>query len=140
VVPRDATLLVVEDDQDHALLVRIAARRAFPLLDVRVAGDGREGIAYLAGTPPFQDRVSHPFPDLVLLDLLMPHVDGFEFLAWMGDRNLLDTLPVVVLTSSVNPGDQDRALALGAKAFHSKPASLDILNRIVREIVGEWIR
>jgi CheY-like chemotaxis protein len=140
VVRRDATLLVVEDDQDHALLVRIAARRAFPLLDVRVAGDGREGIAYLAGTPPFQDRVSHPFPDLVLLDLLMPHVDGFEFLAWMGDRNLLDTLPVVVLTSSVNPGDQDRALALGAKAFHSKPASLDILDRIVREIVGEWIR
>ena len=53
----DPTLLVIEDAREHAILVRVAARRALPGLDVRVAGDGREGIAYLAGTPPFQDQI-----------------------------------------------------------------------------------
>ena len=65
----DPTLLVIEDAREHAILVRVAARRALPGLDVRVAGDGREGIAYLAGTPPFQDRRSHPVPSLIILDL-----------------------------------------------------------------------
>jgi len=137
-MPSDRTILVVEDNQDHALLVRIAARRAFPTVDIRVAGDGREGIAYLEGTPPFQERGSHPFPDLVILDLIMPEIDGFGVLEWMRDQENLKQLPVVVLTSSVNPSDEERVMALGAQAFHSKPANLDELVRIVREIVESW--
>ena len=65
----EPALLVVEDASDHAALIRVAARCAFPGLDVRVAGDGREGTAHLEGTPPFQYRRSHPFPDLATLDL-----------------------------------------------------------------------
>ena len=133
---RHHTVLVVEDNKDHALLIRIAARRPFPGLDIRVAGDGREGIAYLAGTPPFQDRRSHPLPDLVLLDLIMPDVDGFGVLEWMGQH--AKHVPVVVLSSSVNPGDEARALELGARAFHTKPADLDTLSETVREIVERF--
>ena len=135
----DPTLLVIEDARDHALLVRVAARRAMPGLDVRVAGDGREGIAYLDGTPPFQDRRSHPMPDLIILDLLMPEVDGFEVLEWMGEHRIAN-IPVVVLTSSDNPEHGPRSLGLGARAFHRKPENLDDLDVIVRQIVEEWVQ
>ena len=136
---RDRTILVVEDNRDHALLVRIAAQRAFPELDVRVAGDGGEAIAYLAGTPPFQDRPAHPYPDLVVLDLLMPGTDGFAVLEWVRGQGGSRTPPVVVLTSSLNPNDEARALQLGAQAFHTKPAGLEELGQVVNDIVQEWI-
>lgn len=135
----DPTLLVIEDARDHALLVRVAARRAMPGLDVRVAGDGREGIAYLAGTPPFSDRRSHPIPSLIILDLLMPEVDGFEVLEWMLERRPSQRIPIVVLTSSEQSDHEDRARGLGAAAFYRKPADLDSLGAVVQDIVHEWV-
>jgi len=131
----DPTLLVIEDAREHAILVRVAARRALPGLDVRVAGDGREGIAYLAGTPPFQDRRSHPRPSLVILDLIMPDVDGYAVLEWVRDQRGPEIAPVVVLTGSPDPEAEGKALALGASAFYRKPDDLDGLGRVVREIV-----
>jgi CheY-like chemotaxis protein len=135
----DPTLLVIEDARDHAILVRVAARRALPGLDVRVAGDGREGIAYLAGTPPFQDRRSHPIPDLIVLDLLMPDVDGFAVLEWIRENGGFDQIPVIVLTSSETPEHEERVMELGAKAFFKKPTDLDSLGEVVRQIVDQWL-
>jgi len=135
----DPTLLVIEDARDHALLVRVAARRAMPGLDVRVAGDGREGIAYLAGTPPFQDRRSHPMPDLIILDLLMPGVDGFGVLDWVSEHRAVSHIPVVVLTSSPAPEHEGRSIELGAKRFVRKPENVDELGAAVRDIVEEWL-
>ena len=135
----EPTLLVIEDARDHALLVRVAARRALPGLDVRVAGDGREAIAYLAGTPPFRDRRSHPFPDLIILDLLMPDTDGFAVLEWAREHGSSLRCPIVVLTSSENDEHERRSLELGAAAFHKKPTALDGLGETVREIVATWI-
>jgi two-component system response regulator len=131
----DPTLLVIEDAREHAILVRVAARRALPGLDVRVAGDGREGIAYLAGTPPFQDRRSHPLPSLIILDLIMPEVDGFQVLSWIKEKRGPERMPVVVLTSSQAPDAESKSIALGAAAFYQKPADLDGLGKVVREIV-----
>jgi len=135
----DPTLLVIEDAREHAILVRVAARRALPGLDVRVAGDGREGIAYLAGTPPFQDRRSHPNPSLVILDLLMPDVDGFEVLAWLQEQRSPEKAPVVILTSSPDPDAEERSMTLGARAFYRKPDDLEGLGRVVREIVESYL-
>jgi CheY-like chemotaxis protein len=131
----DPTLLVVEDARVDAMLIRVAARRSLPGLDVRVAGDGREGIAYLEGLPPFQDRRSHPYPDLVILDLLMPEVDGFGVLEWLRTRKVPRQVPVVVLTASNDPTHQDRSLALGAAAFHRKPGDPEGLAEVIRVIV-----
>ena len=139
VQPRAPTLLVIEDAHDQAILVGVAARRAHPGLDVRIANHGREGIAYLAGTPPFKDRRSHPVPDLIILDLSMPEVDGFDVLEWIKDQRDPVHVPVVVLTSSMNPDDKGRSLDLGAKAVYKKPTDLDDLGKVVREIVQEWI-
>ena len=135
----DPTILVIEDAREHAILVRVAARRALPGLDVRVAGDGREGLAYLAGTPPFQDRRSHPVPTLIILDLLMPDTDGFAVLEWMADQRPSARIPIVVLTSSENPEHESRAVELGAKSFHRKPANIEDLGDIVRDIVETWV-
>jgi len=135
----DPTLLVIEDAREHAILVRVAARRALPGLDVRVAGDGREGIAYLAGTPPFQDRRSHPHPSLVILDLIMPEVDGYAVLEWVREAHGSEAMPVVVLTSSPDIEAQNRALSLGATAFYRKPETLDRLGDVVREIVESYL-
>ena len=135
----DPTLLVIEDAREHAILVRVAARRALPGLDVRVAGDGREGIAYRAGTPPFQDRRSHPTPSLVILDLIMPEVDGYEVLGWMREQKGADKPPIVVLTSSPDPEAEGRSTSLGAAAFYRKPNDLDGLGKVVREIVESYL-
>jgi CheY-like chemotaxis protein len=135
----DPTLLVIEDAREHAILVRVAARRAVPGLDVRVAGDGREGIAYLAGTPPFQDRRSHPQPGLIILDLIMPEIDGYGVLEWLGQQRMAERLPVVVLTASPDPEAEGRSMGLGAHAFYRKPDDLDKLGLVVREIVESYL-
>lgn len=135
----DPTLLVIEDAREHAILVRVAARRALPGLDVRVAGDGREGIAYLAGTPPFQDRRSHPTPDLIILDLIMPEVDGYAVLQWLNDKRAAEKPPVVVLTASPDPTAEERSMSLGARGFYRKPDDLDSLGNVVKEIVESYL-
>lgn len=138
-MPNTPTLLVIEDAHDHAKLVGIAARRAYPGLDVRVVHEGVSGVAYLAGMEPFEDRTQHPFPDLVILDLIMPEADGFAVLRWIR-KHLKDVyVPVVVLTSSPNPKDESRARTLGARAVYKKPADLDDLGAVVKSIVDAWI-
>ena len=136
---RAPTLLVIEDARDHAILVGIAARRAHPGLDVRTAHDGREGIAYFRGDPPFESKRSRPEPDLVILDLIMPEMDGFEVLGWLNERFQPLPFPVVVLTGSPDPEDEARALALGATDVRRKPTDLETLGMVVREIVHEHI-
>ena len=132
-------ILVVEDNPDHALLVRLAAERVDPSLDVRLCADGREAVDLLSGAPPYENRALHPLPDLVLLDLIMPKLDGFAFLDWVRKQPAFKRLPVVVLTSSISPVDEARALHLGASAFYSKPADLGELGEQVRNIVKRWL-
>lgn len=135
---RAPTLLVIEDAHDQAVLVGIAARRAHPGLDVRIIHEGREGIAYLAGGSPFEDREAHPTPDLVILDLMMPDVDGFDVLTHI-QANDPAPYPVVVLTASEDPDDEARARELGAVDVRVKPTDVESLGRVVREIVHEHI-
>jgi len=132
---RAPTLLVIEDANDQALLVGIAARRANPGLLVQTVHNGLEGLAYLKGLPPFEDRSRHPLPDLIILDLYMPEVDGFEVLAWIRDHHTAAQCPVVVLTGSVRPEDETRALELGATSVHKKPLELPALGDVVSDIV-----
>lgn len=134
------TLLVIEDSSDQALLFAAAARRARAGLQVHTAVDGLEGIAYLAGIPPFENRREYPKPDLVLLDLIMPEVDGFEVLAWVLDQDPPLDVPVIVLTASPSEADMERARSLGAREVHRKPSDLDELTELVRSVVDRWIR
>jgi CheY-like chemotaxis protein len=117
----------------------MAARRAHPGLDVRTVNNGLDGLAYLRGLAPFEDRTMHPIPNLVILDLYMPELDGFEVLSWIREYMKDAEFPVVVLTASVEPGDEARALQLGATSVHQKPNELQLLGDVVSEIVQKWI-
>jgi CheY-like chemotaxis protein len=131
------TLLVIEDMKDQAILVGIAARRAHPGLDVRTAAHGGEGIDYLTGV--VEGREDHPRPDLIVLDLFMPEVDGFAVLEWLADREEPLDVPVVVLTSSYSVRDEVRAIETGASGVFKKPEHVSELGDTVRQIVHEWI-
>ncbi len=133
------TLLVIEDAQDQALLVGVAARRAHPGLEVHNAYNGVDGIAYLREVAPFTEAPTRPTPDLVILDLLMPELDGFEVLGWLKERQDQLPFPVVVLTASSKAEDEARALTLGAVAVHKKPTDLAALGEVVQDVVHRWI-
>jgi DNA-binding response OmpR family regulator len=136
---RAPTLLVIEDAQDQAILVGVAARRAHPGLEVHIAEDGQQGIDYLSGISPLQDPPANPTPDLVILDLEMPIVDGFGVLEWVRETLEAPQFPVVVLTASSNPDHEVRARELGATEIHKKPTDLAGLGETVKKIVTRWI-
>ena len=133
------TLLVIEDASDQAILVGVAARRATPGLEVHIAEDGQQGIDYLAGISALRDPPLTATPDLVLLDLVMPVVDGFGVLEWIRDTLGRPEFPVVVLTASPHPEHEARARALGATDVCRKPTDLTGFGEAVRSIVTQWI-
>lgn len=115
-------VLIAEDNADHLLLAEMALRG---LPDIRVdtigAHDGEEALAILNGTGAHRDA---PLPDLVLLDLSMPRVDGLTVLKEIRRNPALRALPVVVLTSSSRPEDIDAAYANGANSYVVKTTGL----------------
>lgn len=121
-------ILIVDDDPDAQFFLERQLNRigvAAPLLSVP---DGSDAVSLL-------DRCvsqGEPLPYLVFLDLKMPCANGFEVLEWMRDRQLLDRLSVAVLTSSDEPRDVSRAMALGAHAFLTKPPSSENLLDLVK--------
>src|SRR5687768_6946257 len=107
-------ILHVEDDPNDALLFQHACKKAGVSFDLQAVSDGDEAIAYLRGSENFSDRREHPMPQLMLLDLKMPRLSGFEVLAWLRDNDPFQKLPVIVLTSSNHEADIKRAYDLGA--------------------------
>jgi CheY-like chemotaxis protein len=128
------TLLIVEDDDnDYFFLERALVSAKFEV-QIHRACDGLEAIEYLAGENDFADRENHPLPHLMVLDLKMPRKDGFEVLSWMREQAELGTLPVVVFSSSEEPGDVDNAYSLGASGYLVKPSSSSSYPEIVRKL------
>ena len=130
-------LLLVEDDDGHAVLIKAVLGRRMPAAAIDVVTDGQQAIDYLSGAPPFDRRDVHPAPDLVLLDLGLPKVSGLEVLEWMASDPDVRATPVVVVTASSDPRDSERALALGARAYVSKPADFSSLADTVRRVLGD---
>src|SRR5690242_11058819 len=116
-----AVILLVEDRDDDVVLAEQALKRACVTNPVRIVKDGNEAIAYLSGQGRYSSRTDHPLPALILLDLKLPGTDGFEVLKWIREQPETRTIPVVVLTSSEQMRDVNRAYALGANSFLVKP-------------------
>lgn len=122
-----ATVLVVEDDPyDRELLRRVVQRAEIPN-PLQMVGDGEQAIRYLAGDPPYDDRDRFPLPGLVLLDVKLPRIDGFGVLRWLRTHPVLGSMPAVVVSSSAEPSDQQRASELRADAYVVKPLKSDLL-------------
>jgi CheY-like chemotaxis protein len=129
----------VEDDPDDVALIERAFRRANLANTVKVARDGEEAVAYLAGTGAHADRSASPLPVLILLDLKIPRRSGHEVLEWMRDQEGVRRIPVAVLTSSRERRDVDRAYDLGANAYLVKPVDFEELMRLVRSLHLFWL-
>ena len=114
------TVLVVEDNADDAELLKVAASAAEDILSFHVVRDGEQALAYLKGEGPYADRHAHPFPDLVLLDLWLPGMNGFDVLAWIRAHPQFSALKVFMWTDASDPAVLDRALETGASRFVPK--------------------
>ena len=122
---QDAPILVAEDDENDALLIRrTLSSSGVPNPRVFVQS-GEEVINYLVGVSPYSNRETFPLPALVLLDLSLPVMDGFEVLKWIRAHPHFKDLRVVVLTGSNNIRDVNEAYRLGANTFLVKPLEFE---------------
>jgi CheY-like chemotaxis protein len=134
------TILLAEDEQNDVFLMRLALKQAG--LDCRLVTvpNGQQATEYLNGDPPFSDKLQFPQPALLLLDLKMPRMNGFEVLTWIGTRPELKAFPIVILSSSAQDQDKQRAFSLGADDYQVKPAGFDLLVALIKEIKSRWWR
>jgi len=133
------TVLYVEDSADDFVLFKLASSKCGTPFSLQRGADGEQAIAYLRGAGAYADREEHPFPDLVLLDLKMPRLDGFEVLHWIRTNPETKTLPVVVLAGSSFRADIRRALELGANSYAAKPAKFEELQVLIDQIADVWL-
>lgn len=132
-------VLYVEDEEDDAMLMKLAFKRAGVSDRLHIAANGRQALDYLLGAHGFIDRAAFPLPSVVLLDLNLPELDGFAVLQQVRDRSELQKLPIVVFSSSAQPSDRERAAALGANDYVVKPSELDHLVAFARSLKETWL-
>jgi CheY-like chemotaxis protein len=133
-------ILVVEDSADDFFFLERSFKLAEVPNELRHADDGQRALDYLQGTGLFADREANPLPSLILLDLKLPLMHGFEVLSWIRKQPALKHIVIIVLTSSSEERDVARAYELGANAFLVKPTSIDTLTEIVRSLEFFWLR
>jgi len=115
------TVLIVDDEADDLQFAHRVVAATCPHLCVRSVSSGAEFICYVIGENGFGDRTDFPYPILVLLDLRMPDMHGFQVLSWLRDHAPHNLLPVVVLTASGEVQAAQYAYQLGARSFLTKP-------------------
>jgi CheY-like chemotaxis protein len=133
------SVLVAEDDPADAYFLQRAFKRAGIPITLQFVRDGQKVLDYLRGEGPFADRAAHPMPQLLLLDLKMPRLDGFDVLEWVRKEPSFSHLMVVIFSSSDEPRDMGRAYRLGANEYLVKPHSIEELNRLVGQFKKHWI-
>ena len=127
-------ILLVENNQDDILLILRAFQRAGVTRRIQAVTSGMHALAYLQGTHPYDDREKYPVPALVLLDIKMPGMDGFEVLEWIRRQWEFFQLCVVMLTSSDHISDANRAYHLGANSFLVKPLDFQNAAELARSL------
>ena len=128
---RPLLILHVEDDENDAMLFEKACERAgLPAQTFRVdAADNAK--AYLLGEGIYADRALYPLPQIIVLDLKLPRLNGLEFLKWLRKTKAFAELPVLVFTASISREDESRAMAEGANSYFVKPNSFEALVKMV---------
>jgi CheY-like chemotaxis protein len=138
-VRENSVILVVEDRDDDVFLVLRSFERAGVSNPIQVVRNGEDAIAYIKGEGKFTNRAEFPLPELVLLDLKLPGIDGFEVLRWLRMEPGLSGLPVVVLTSSERIRDVNLAYSLGANSFLVKPTDFNQYVEMGSFIYDYWL-
>ena len=132
-------ILLVEDNPDDVELTRLAFAEAGEPHRLHVVSDGAEAVDYLLRRGRHASRDADDLPALVLLALNLPRLDGREVLQAIRADDATRCLPVVVLTTSAEPGDVDKAYALGANSYIQKPVEFDRFVEVVRQVGRYWL-
>jgi CheY-like chemotaxis protein len=131
-------LLLVEDNPADQELIRRAVEEVTTGLELRIVEDGEEALAYLFRRGKYQAPATSPMPRLLLLDLGLPRVDGYQVLEEIRADSKLRPMPVLVLTTSRQEKDIIHSYELGCNSFFTKPAGLDQLTGLVQTIEKYW--
>jgi CheY-like chemotaxis protein len=133
------TILLVDDGEDDLMLLREAFTQAGCKHPLREVHNGEEAMAYLQGEGPYADRNKFPLPIVMLLDLNMPKMNGFDVLEWVRIQPALKRLMIIVMTASMRSEDVTRAFDLGATSYLVKPTHLETLADMVQRLC-DWIQ
>jgi CheY-like chemotaxis protein len=133
------TILLVEDTPSDAALIRRGFDKTNVLNPIVWVKNGQEALAYLSGLGQYGDRVRYPLPALILLDLDLPEMTGFELLQWKRTQPYIRRIPVVVLTIDKATSAINAAYDLGANSYLVKPGDPEEIMRIVKSIQEYWL-
>lgn len=131
--------MIVDDSSDDVLLLKRAFYKAGVANPIQSVHSGREAIEYLKGEGNYGDRERYPIPSVILLDLQMPEGDGFDVLQWIRKKYPEGGLLVVVLTRVEELKQINRAYALGANSFLTKPGNPEELLELIQIFQGYWL-
>ena len=134
------TILLVEDNEYDAFFMKRALRDAGIANPVRILEDGQQAIDYLRGAAEFADRTENPLPMVVFLDLKLPFKTGHEVLEWIRQQPQFAKLIVIVLTSSNEPVDLNRAYKNGANSYVVKPPTPEQLTELAKSFELWWLK
>jgi len=133
------TVLLVEDSEDDIYVMKMACQRTGIPHQLQIVTNGAMAVDYLSGAGEYADRSTHPFPDIVFLDIKMPKLDGLEVLKWIRSQATLKNLPVVMLTASTETVDVDRAYDLGVTSYLKKNSNPAEFGQGVRILLKYWL-
>jgi CheY-like chemotaxis protein len=131
-------ILIAEDFEPDARLLEATLKRAGVVNPLFFVSSGNQVVAYLQGDGIYSDRKAFPFPGVLMLDLKMPEVGGFEVLEWCRSQTQLDPLLIVVLSGYSELRDVNRAYQLGAKTFLAKPTTEADILEMIQVHPGPW--
>lgn len=132
--------MVAEDDEDTVLFMRRAFKKSGIDDGFQAVSDGVEAVAYLSGEGQYADRHKFPFPTVLLCDLKMPRMDGYELLRWLGEHESCKVVPTVIFSSSRLESDVHQCYVMGANAFLEKPTSPDEMAEVLKAMYEFWCR
>ena len=132
-------ILLVEDNADDVLSTERALKKSHILNQLAVATDGEEALDYLFGTGKWAGRDMNIMPEVVLLDINLPKIDGLEVLRRMRADNRTKLLPVVILTSSKEQKDLIDGYALGANSYIRKPVNFKQFTEAISQLGLYWL-
>ncbi len=135
---RLATILLVEDDRGDQELTKRALEEGKIDNKLIIVNDGEEALDYLLRRGEYEDPLKSPRPDLILLDLNMPKVDGKQVLKEIQKYDELKRLNIVVLTTSTRDEDVVRSYDLGVKSFITKPVDMEQFRHVIQSLKEYW--
>jgi CheY-like chemotaxis protein len=137
--PENLTILLVEDDPNDVMLVKRAFEKANIVNPIQVVDNGEDAQDYLLGEGKFSDRQNFPLPVIILLDLKLPRRSGLEVLEWLRVQPSLKRIPVVILSSSTENRDINKAYDIGVNSYLIKPVEFDDLLDLVKNLKLYWL-